>query len=321
MRGTKDEGTSFSAKVKEELVRLPIGKSCCQISEIGALTQTSGHLSFRGKGRITVQYRTENTGTARRLFQLLKTRLGVSPTLHYTVTRNLGGRRTWVLTLNEQDSKTLLSALHMIETDENGNSTLKRTVPRHPMTRICCRRAFFRGAFLGAGSMSNPEKGYHLEWRAEDERLAETILKLLEKSGMTAGTYERRGHQVIYLKEADRISEMLAAMGASGSVLQMENVRIRRQTRERAVRAANCDEHNSEIMLDAALKQVQACRDIGVEKGLFTLPPALREMARIRMEHPEMSLTELGEAMNPPLSKSAVNHRLRRLMKIAEGLE
>jgi DNA-binding protein WhiA len=169
--------------------------------------------------------------------------------------------------------------------------------------------------------MSNPEKGYHLEWRAEDESLARTLLKLLERSGIPAGSYERREQQVIYLKDADRISEMLALMGASGSVLQMENIRIRRQTRGKAVRAANCDEHNSEKMLDAALKQVQACRDIGVGRGLFTLPPALREMARVRMEHPEMSLTEPDEMMEPPLSKSAVNHRMRRLMKIAEELE
>ena len=100
MKGRED-GPTFSGRVKEELVRLPMGKSCCQLSEIQAMTQTSGHLSFRGRGRILVQYRMENTGAVRRLFQLLKTRLGVSPSLHYTQTRKLGGRRTWVLTLGE----------------------------------------------------------------------------------------------------------------------------------------------------------------------------------------------------------------------------
>ena len=300
MKGRED-GPTFSGRVKEELVRLPMGKSCCQLSEIQAMTQTSGHLSFRGRGRILVQYRMENTGAVRRLFQLLKTRLGVSPSLHYTQTRKL--------------------ALHMIETDEDGGTTMKRTVPRHPLTRQCCRRAFLRGAFLGAGTVSNPEKGYHLEWNAEDDRLAETLVRLTEKSDIPAKTFVRRGRQVVYLKEADRIAGMLALMGASGSVLEMENIRIKRQTRLRAARAANCDEHNSEKMLDAAMCQAEACRNISLQVGLFTLPPALREIARARMEHPEMSLTELGEMMEPKLSKSAVNHRLRRLMEIAEGLE
>ncbi len=311
----------FSAQVKAELVRTPLGKSCCQLSEIGAMTQTSGHLSFRGGGRITVQYRMENIGAVRRLFQLLKTRLGVSPMLHYTQTRLLGGRRTLALSLGEEDSRTLLTALHMIETDENGLISLKRTVPRHPLTRQCCRRAFLRGAFLGAGTMSNPEKGYHLEWKAEDDHLADTLRKLIEKSELPCRAYERKGKQVFYLKEGDRIANALALMGASGSVLKMESIRVKRQTRLRATRAANCDEHNSERMLDAAQKQAEACRNISLRQGLFTLPPALREIARVRMENPDLSLTQLGEMMDPPLSKSAVNHRLRRLMEIAETLE
>lgn len=317
----RDEGLSFAGRVKEELVRMPLGKSCCQLSEIGALTQTSGHLSFLGRGRIAVHYRLENTGAVRRLFQLLKTRLGVSPQLHYTQTRQWGGRRTWALTLNEADSRTLLTALHMIESGEDGQITLKRSVPRHPLTRQCCRKAFLRGAFLGAGAMSSPEKEYHLEWKAEDRRLGETLLRLTEKSGLKVGSYDRRGLQVIYMKDAEQIAAALAMMGASGSVLRMENIRIRRQTRLRATRAANCDEHNSERMLDAAMKQAEACRNISLKQGLFTLPPALAEIARKRMENPDMSLTELGESMQPPLSKSAVNHRMRRLMEIAEGLE
>ena len=318
---SRDETVSFSARVKEELVRLPLGKSCCQLSEIDALTHTSGHLSFRGAGRIAVQYRMENIGAVRRLFRLLKSRLYVSPTLHLTQSRQLGGRKTWVLSLGEEDSRTLLRALHMIETGEDGQISLKRTVPRHPLVRQCCRRAFLRGAFLGAGTMTNPEKGYHLEWKTENNSMRNTLQKLIEKSGMPFHCYDRKSLQVVYLKNADDISSMLALMGASGSVLALENIRVKHQIRLRASRAANCDEHNSERMLDAGLKQAEACRDISLGRGLFTLPPALREIARLRMEHPELSLTELGEIMNPPLSKNAVNHRMRRLMKLAEKLE
>ena len=119
---------SFSASVKEELIRMPAGRACCMLSEISALTQTSGHLSFRGGGWISASYRVDNAGTARRLFQLLKKRLNVSPSLHFIQTPQLGGRRTCVLSLGTEDTRTLLNALHMAETDEEGHIHLKRTV-------------------------------------------------------------------------------------------------------------------------------------------------------------------------------------------------
>ena len=312
---------SFSAGVKDELNRLPPGKPCCMLSEISALTQTSGHLAFRGGGWISVSYRLDNAGTARRLFQLLKKRLNVTPTLHFVQTRQLGGRRSCVLTLGVEDTRILLNALHMTETDENGQVHLKRTVPRHPMTRQCCRRAFLRGAFLGAGTLTHPEKGYHFEWKADDDRFAETLSKLLEKCELPYQSYIRKGQRVIYFKGAQQISDMLAIMGAGSSVLEMENIRINKQLRAAATRAANCDEHNSEKMLDASRKQAEAIRRISLTRGLFTLPPALREIARLRIENQELSLQQLGEMMDPPVGKSGVNHRMRRLMEIAGQIE
>ena len=315
------DGQSFSARVKNELIRLPLGKPCCQLSEISALTQTSGHLSFRGGGWFTVSYRLENAGTARRLFQLLKKRLGVNPTLHFVQTAQWGGRRTCVLSLNPNDSRILLESLHMTETDEDGQVHLKRTVPRHPMTRQCCRRAFLRGAFLGAGTVSDPEKDYHFEWKTEDEEMLRTLEKLLEKCAMPCRTYSRKGKHVVYFKAAQEIADLLTLTGAVQSVLDLENTRIRKQLRAQATRASNCDEHNGEKMLDTAQRQAEAIRQISLKQGLFTLPPALQEIARLRLENPELSLKELGEMMDPPLSKSGVNHRLRRLMEIAETLE
>ena len=223
------EKQSFAGRVREELIRLPAGKACCMLSEISALTQTSGHLAFRGGGWISVSYRLEDAGVARRLFQLLKRRLNVNPTLHFTQTSRLGGRRTCVLTLSGEDARTLLDALHMTETDENGQLHLKRTVPRHPMTRQCCRRAFLRGAFLGAGTVTNPEKAYHFEWKSDDSHLPQVLGKLLEKCDLPFHTYARSGQQVVYFKGAQQIADVLALMGAGQSVLQMENIRIRKQ--------------------------------------------------------------------------------------------
>lgn len=311
------EKQSFAARVREELIRLPAGKPCCMLSEISALTQTSGHLALRGGGWMSVSYRLEDAGTARRLFLLLKKRLDVNPSLHFTQSSRLGGRRICVLTLAGEDARTLLDALHMTETDEEGRLHLRRTVPRHPLTRQCCRRAFLRGAFLGAGTVTNPEKGYHFEWKADDGHLPGVLEKLLVKCGLPFHTYQRLGQQVVYFKGAQQIADVLALMGAGQSVLQMENIRIGKQLRAAAVRAANCDEHNGERMLDAAQKQAIAIRRLALRQGLFNLPPALRELARLRVENPDMSLKELGEMMTPPLGKSGVNHRMRRLMEIA----
>ena len=314
-----DTRQSFSAKVKAELIRLPLGKACCMLSEISALTMTSGHLAFRGGGWISISYRLDDAGTARRLLMLLKKRLNVNPTLHFTQTARMGGRKTCVLSLTGEDANTLLNALHMAETDEDGQMHLKRMAPRHPMTRQCCRRAFLRGAYLGAGTMTNPEKGYHFEWKAEDEQLPRTLEKLLEKCEMPYRDYERKGTQVIYLKGAQHIADMLALMGAGQSVLDMEAIRVGKQVKAAATRAANCDEHNGDKMLAAAQKQADAIRRISLKQGLFTLPPGLQEIARLRLDNPEMSLKELGELMDPPVGKSGVNHRMRRLMEILDG--
>ncbi len=314
-----DTRQSFSAKVKAELIRLPLGKACCMLSEISALTMTSGHLAFRGGGWISISYRLDDAGTARRLLMLLKKRLNVNPTLHFTQTARMGGRKTCVLSLTGEDANTLLNALHMAETDEDGQMHLKRMAPRHPMTRQCCRRAFLRGAYLGAGTMTNPEKGYHFEWKAEDEQLPRTLEKLLEKCELPYRDYERKGTQVIYLKGAQHIADMLALMGAGQSVLAMEGIRVGKQVKASVTRAANCDVHNGEKMIAAAQRQADAIRRISLKQGLFTLPPGLQEIARLRLENPEMSLKELGEMMDPPVGKSGVNHRMRRLMEILDG--
>lgn len=311
---------SFSSTVKDELIRLPLGKSCCILSELSALTQTSGSLALRGLGRVQVTYRVENAALARRIFLLLRTELNIVAKLHFVQHARLGGRRSCVLTLGDQDSQTLLIALHMMERDEEGRISLKRTVPRHPMTRQCCRRAFLRGAFLGCGSMNNPEKSYHFEWVAEDHSLRQTLTRLLEKCGLPVREHVRKGQNVMYLKGAQQITDMLALMGANQAVLEMENIRIKKQMRAGANRASNCDEHNSERMLNAADEQIEAIKLISIQRGLFTLPPALQEIARLRLENTSLSLNELGQMLDPPVGKSGVNHRLRRLMDIANEI-
>lgn len=311
---------SFSSNVKQELVRLPLGKSCCVLSELSALTRTSGSLSMHGRGRVQVSYRVENKSLARRIFLLLSTGMNLKPKLYYVQHERLGGRRACVLTLGDQDSLTLLEALHMVEVDEEGRMSFRRSTPRHPMTRQCCRRAFLRAAFLGAGSMNDPDRSYHFEWIAAGEGLLKELTRLLERSNLPVNVYERRGVPVVYLKGAEQIANALALIGAASSVLELENVRVRKQVHGQAVRASVCDDNNIDRAAAASMEQLDAIRLLEERQGLDSLPDALREAARLRLDNPGLNLTELGQLMNPPVGKSGMNHRMRRLTALAERL-
>ena len=312
---------SFSSTAKEELIRLPLEKECCMLAELSALTQTSGSLGFMGGGRFSVTYQVENMALARRIFTILKKALGLAPQLHFVEHARLGGRRTSVLTVEGQDAQRLLIALNMMEAGEDGSVSLRRTSPRVPISRQCCRKAFLRGAFLGAGSITNPDRSYHFEWVAGDENLCSGIEKNLEKFGLPAHHHTRKGQLVVYLKGAQQIVDVLALMGASGAVMDLENIRITKQIRGEANRANNCDEHNGERLINASMEQIRAITMLKVEHRLDDLPRGLQEIARLRLENTEMSLVELGQLMDPPVGKSGVNHRMRRLMEAAAQLQ
>lgn len=312
---------SFSTETKEELTRQPMEKPCCMLAELCALTQTSGSLGFQGAGRFSVTYRVESAALARRIYTMLKRNLEVAPQLHFVQHSRLGGRTSSVLTLEGEDAVTLLNAMNMMERDEEGRLLLKRTTPKPTITRQCCRRSFLRGAFLGAGSVTNPEKGYHLELVAEDERFCQTIERLMEKSGLQARHTVRKGKNVVYLKDAQQIADMLALLGASNAVMEMENIRIVHQMRGNINRASNCDDHNDERAAIASDAQVEAIKLISIHHGLDSLPAALQQVAKLRLDNPELSMQALGQMMDPPLGKSGVSHRMARLQTIAREIE
>lgn len=311
---------SFSIGAKEELCHQPLDRACCMLAEISALTQTSASLGFQGAGRFSVTYRVENTTLARRIFTMLKKSLDVSPQLQFVQHTRLGGRTACVLTLEGGDAQKLLIAMSMMEQHDDGSVTLKRTEPRVPLTRQCCRRAYLRGAFLGAGSITSPEKGYHFEIIAGDDAMCQSLIRQMERCGLPAGHITRRGKQVVYLKGSQHISDALALMGAPTSMMELENIRITRQMRGNINRASGCDDRNYERAAAASDAQVKAITMISIQRGLASLPRALRELAHLRLENPSVSLTELGQMMDPPLTKSGVSNRMKRLMATADEI-
>ncbi len=287
-------------------------KHCCMLSELSALTQMLGTLSLRGGGRVRVVYRVENAQLAKRIFLLLKMRMEITPTLQFTRQARFGGRRVCVLIVQEQDSVHLLLALRMLREGEGGG--VFRGAPRAAMSRKCCQGAFLRGAFLGGGSVAAPESGYRLEFAVSSAERAETLLAILRKCDLSANTVARRGATVVYLTRGDDVSALLARIGAGRAVLDFENARIRRESRNQANRASNCDQANLIKQLDAAHKQFELIRAYSLLAGLGGLPKPLQEVARLRLLNPDASIEQLGQMLTPPLGKSGVHHRLKKLM-------
>ena len=191
---------------------------------------------------------------------------------------------------------------------------------RSLLTRKCCQRAYLRGAFLAAGSISDPKKYYHLEITCSSKLRAELLQELTASFGLDGRIVERKGQYVVYIKEGGQIVDMLGVMEAPKSLMELENIRILREITGNINRQVNCETANLNKTVGAAVKQIEDIRYIQEQDGLEKLPEHLKEMAMVRLENPEMSLKDLGQQLDPPLSRAGVNHRLKNLSRIAEEI-
>lgn len=305
---------SFSSDVKKELALVKPEKNCCALSELCGLYATMGSLSLLGRGRVNVQFSSESLAVCRRAYTLLVQTLHISPQIHYVTTSHFGGKRKCVLTLGPIHSPTLLRALGMM--DEN--SSLRATSPRMHLTRACCMRAFLRGIMLGGGTMSSPEQSYHLELPCRDGDIQALMAKSVQRIGLPIRFSRRRDHTYLYFKQSDQIVDFLTAIGAHNSVMQIENLRVQRQVMESVNRAMNCDNANLQKQMDASQNQIRAIEKLRDSGKLSTLSPSLQAVAMARLSAPSATLQELGEMLDPPIGKSGVNHRMRRLMAFIE---
>lgn len=183
------------------------------------------------------------------------------------------------------------------------------------------KRAFLRDAFLETGSMSNPEKGYHLEFVCENEAHAAKLIETMHTFEIAAKTVQRKRYTVVYIKESEDIVRLLNVMGAHNCLMSLENLRILKDMRNSINRRVNCETANISKTVSAANKQIEDIQYIKEHCGFDDLSENLREMARIRLEYPDASLKELGEYLVPPVGKSGVNHRLRKLSELADSIK
>ena len=310
---------SFSFKVKEELVGVLPGARHCQIAELAALISMCGHVYTTAGGRHYIQITSENIGVIRKCKQIIKK--AFSSETEITVRYNSdSGNRTYIMTVPDSDIaiKILLST-KIMNTDGSFERDMS-LVNTTGITNSCCKRAFLRGAFLAGGSISDPEKSYHLEIVASGMRKASQILDAMNVFELEGRIVERRHYYVVYLKEGSQIVDMLNVMGAFVSLMDLENVRVLKEVRNSINRKVNCETANLGKTVSAAVKQIEDINYIKETAGLDSLSEALEEIAELRLQYPHTALKELGTMLTPPVGKSGVNHRLRKISEIADNL-
>ena len=304
---------SFSGSVKEELSRTMPNTRHCRIAELAVLLLFFGSLKKTPMGRPYLVIRTENLPAARKCFTLIR------KTFKMDVEISRRKRMFSLAVPGEEDSLKLLSAARLAgRMDENGarKEALNRLLIQEP----CCKRAFLRGMFLACGTVSDPQKSYHLEFACEEESLARQVCEALAAFEVEAKVSTRRSTRIVYLKEGDALAEALNIMGAVVSMMELENVRILRGYRGSINRQVNCEAANIRKTVSAAVGQTDDIVFLQQTVGLESLPDGLREIAELRLENPDDTLKELGSRLNPPVGKSGVNHRLRKIKELAEQI-
>ena len=303
---------SYSSDAKEELCRIVPESICCNLAELAGIVCAAGSVFLRAHGGRRLAVETENDAVARRCTHLLAEVFDVQPTLVTRRQARLGGRQVSRIVLEGDEAAFVLQRCG-IELGE------RRLVPRDIVSRKCCRRAFVRGVFLACGSVTDPEKEYHLEFVLDDEVFAGSLMRLIARFGLNARQGQRRRMTLVYLKGQAEITDMLSLMGAQTARFAMADAFIRKGFRNNANRAVNCDSANLTRAMAAAERQGAAIRRVLEARGR-NLPAPLLEAAELRLENPDCSLEELGRLFDPPLGKSGVNHRLQRLLAMAEEL-
>ena len=309
---------SFSAKVKEEISHQIPPARHCQIAEMAAIISLCGRVRISGRDRFSMEIHTENVAVARKYFTLLQKTFNIGSDV--SVRRGVVLNRSYVVAVREHEATLrVLSATKLLDEDWEIREELS-LVKNRVIQNSCCRRAFIRGAFLACGSISDPEKFYHLEFACPSHEKAKQLQELIASFGVDAKIVRRKKYYVAYIKEGNQIVDLLGVMEAPLALMELENIRILKEMRNRINRSVNCETANLNKTVLAAMKQIEDIRYLLEVMGADELPDNLREVALARLERPEASLKELGESLSEPVGKSGVNHRLRKLSQLADGL-
>lgn len=307
---------SFSQKVKEEIEKHISASRHCQIAEMAAYVANFGQEAPDGGSFF---WRSEKEAVLRKVFTLLEKTYNIysameDMTAKDTKNKGVKAEHIYRIVLTKDDEiRKVLQSVRFLEMKD-------KTVSALLLKNDCCRRAFLRGSFLCLGSMSNPVKSYHLEYVCSSRAQAQQIADIIGTFQIDARITERKNHFVVYIKEGEAIVDLLNIIGAHISLMDLENLRIVKEVRSSVNRRVNCETANISKTINAASRQMEDILYLRDHYGLNRLPEHLKEMAIVRLEHEDASLKELGEYLDPPVGKSGVNHRLRKLKELVEEL-
>lgn len=302
---------SFSMDVKEELQKHISSSRHCQIAEMASYVI---HLAQLLPEKNVLVFHSENEGLIRKVFTLLKKTYNINSVVEESqAIRTIREKSFRIIIKEEEEIKRILQS---VKTEFPFADTVNNLLIKNS----CCKRAFLRGSFLCMGSMSNPDKSYHLEMVSESKEQLEQLKGIIADFDIACKITKRKKYYVLYLKEGAAIVDLLNIIGAHVSLMNMENVIILKDVRNSLNRRVNCETANIVKSVNAASRQIEDIRFLEKNYGFHKLPESLRQIAEVRLENPETPLKELGELLVPPIGKSGVNHRLRRLSELADKL-
>ena len=313
---------SFSSTTKNELSRIQLNEDCCALAELAALVRMNGTIQIMGMKKINLKFTTENAAIARRIFSILKTIYNTDVEVMVRRNRQLKKNNNYLIVVNDKEvSKKILEDVGFINNNDGASFfNPQYKIPSNIISKRCCRRSYVRGAFLGGGSISNPEKTYHLEFVTNNEEHAKDLSDIINSFELHSKIVIRKDNYVVYIKEGEQIVDLLNIIGAHQALLKLEDIRVLKDVRNNINRIVNCETANLGKTIDASMRQIEQIELIKQKMGLNKLPTNLREIAEIRLENPDASLKEIGTMLNPAIGKSGVNHRFRKLEELAEEL-
>jgi hypothetical protein len=305
---------SFAALTKKELTMVE-SPPCCEKAEMSALIRMNGSVQLSSK-KVVLDISTENAAIARRVYSLLKKYYQVHIELLVRKKMRLKKNNVYIVRIPSRVQE-ILKDLRIVSEGFIFNDGIDEEIVR----KNCCKRAYLRGAFMAGGSVNNPEgSSYHLEIASMYEEHCKALVDLAGEFHLNARCIERKKGFILYIKEGEKIIEFLNLIGAHQALFKFEDVRIMRDMRNSVNRIVNCETANLNKTISAAVRQIENIKLLQREVGLESLPDKLREVAEIRLAHPDINLKEVGEMLKGNVSKSGVNHRLRKIDELAEKI-
>ncbi|MDO4176594.1 MAG: DNA-binding protein WhiA [Bacillota bacterium] len=316
---------SYASETKNELARIEPEKKCCQLAEIAGFMRFAGSVGLAGGGKFRMVMTTPNLAVVRHIKKLIKNYFDVETeiTVGANETKALKGAKAneYIIRIGpEHNSEMILREMGILMVKE-GFNTLSDGIYDGLIKTKCCRKAYLRGAFLAAGKINDPRNSYHYEISASTETQAKDLRRLVNTFvNITARIVERKNGYGVYLKAREQIADTLAIMGASKQYFDYQEVIMQKEMISVAKKAEQLDLVNMDKAIRAAERQISDIKKIQQTRGLDYLSAKLREVAVARLDNPDLGIEELGKVLSPPLSKSGVNNRLRRISEIAKGL-